>query len=144
MATFKHVLLATDFTGASQRALEMALALTADCAAMLTVVHTCEVPVYVEPTVPEALTPLVQRARSKLDDLVGSVQAACPGARGVLKVGVPWEQILAAAAESRADLIVMGTHGRRGIDHAVMGSMAERVVQFSPVPVLTVPGLKVR
>ncbi len=142
MASFKHIILATDFTGASQGALETALALAGDCTAMLTIVHTCDVPPPVLSELPDAMTSFVQRARSKLDDLVASAQAASPGARGILKVGVPWEQILAAAAESRSDLIVMGTHGRRGLEHAVMGSVAERVVQFSPIPVLTVPGRK--
>ena len=124
MASFKHIVLATDFTGASQGALETALALAGDCTALLTIVHTCEVPAYAESDIPDAMTSFVQRARSKLDDLVASAQAASPGARGVLMVGVPWEQILAAAAESRGDLIVMGTHGRRGLEHAVMGIAA--------------------
>ncbi len=51
---------------------------------------------------------------------------------------VGWEEILAAAAETQADLIVMGTHGRRGFVHALLGRVAERVVRMSPVPVLTV------
>ncbi len=144
MATFKHVLLATDFSGASRGALDMALRLARDCGADLTIAHTCDVPPHVEPTTPEVLTPFIQRASSKLEDLVSSVQKECPGARGVLKVGEPWEQILAAAAEAGADVIVTGTHGRRGAEHAVLGSVAERVVQFSPLPVLTIPARPAR
>ena len=48
------------------------------------------------------------------------------------------EQILKAAHETRADVIVMGTHGRRGVAHLLMGSMAEQVVRTAPCPVLTV------
>ncbi len=101
--------------------------------------HTCEVPAYNDFAAPiDLITPLAEFAQSKLDDLLPSIRAECPDAKGVIKVGVPWEQILAVAAEVRADLIVMGTHGRRGIAHAIMGSVAERVVRLSAIPVLTV------
>ena len=73
-----------------------------------------------------------------VDQLLASLRATSPGAKGLLKVGVAWEQILVAAAEVRADLLVLGTHGRRGVAHAVMGSVAERVVRLSEIPVLTV------
>jgi nucleotide-binding universal stress UspA family protein len=55
-----------------------------------------------------------------------------------LEVGTPFLEIRAAAERYRADLIVMGTHGRTGLAHAVLGSVAERVVQHAPCPVLTV------
>ncbi len=48
-----------------------------------------------------------------------------------------WEEILAAARETRADLVVLGTHGRRGFAHALIGSVAERVVRLSPIAVPT-------
>ncbi|MDO3377052.1 universal stress protein [Geoalkalibacter halelectricus] len=53
-------------------------------------------------------------------------------------IGTPYQAILAAAKEHNADLIVMGTHGRTGLEHVLVGSTAERVVRRSPVPVLTV------
>lgn len=53
-------------------------------------------------------------------------------------VGHPFEQILAAAKREAVDLIVMGTHGRTGLGHVVLGSVAERVVRLAPCPVLTV------
>jgi nucleotide-binding universal stress UspA family protein len=58
----------------------------------------------------------------------------------VLRPGVAWEEILAAAQALDAGLIVMGTHGRRGLPRAVLGSVAEKVVRLSPIPVLTVHG----
>ncbi|MBI2893593.1 MAG: universal stress protein [Deltaproteobacteria bacterium] len=61
--------------------------------------------------------------------------------RTVVRTGVPAEAIPASATEERADLIVMGTHGRTGMQHALLGSIAERVVRRAPCPVLTVrPG----
>lgn len=53
-------------------------------------------------------------------------------------LGSPFQRILAIARELPADLIVMGTHGRTGLEHVIVGSTAERVVRRSPVPVLTV------
>jgi len=58
----------------------------------------------------------------------------------VLRTGVPWEEILDTAKKLDVGLIVMGTHGRRGLPRAILGSVAEKVVRLSPVPVLTVRG----
>lgn len=55
-------------------------------------------------------------------------------------LGSPFQQILARSKEIQADLIVMGTHGRTGIEHVLVGSTAERVVRRSAIPVLTVRG----
>ncbi|MGE5849127.1 MAG: universal stress protein, partial [Candidatus Methylomirabilota bacterium] len=52
--------------------------------------------------------------------------------------GIPYDDILRIGAELRADLIIMGTHGRTGVSHLFMGSVAEKVVRRAPCPVLTV------
>jgi nucleotide-binding universal stress UspA family protein len=57
-----------------------------------------------------------------------------------LRDGPIVESVLAAATAFGADVIVIGTHGRRGLSHVLLGSVAERVVRQSPVPVLTVRG----
>lgn len=54
--------------------------------------------------------------------------------------GVPFEEIVRAAAEESADLIVMGTHGRRGLNRLLLGSVADRVIRLAACPVLTVRG----
>lgn len=59
--------------------------------------------------------------------------------RKVLKVGVPHEEICAAVAEEKADLIVMTTHGRRGLSHLLLGSVTEKVIRTAPCHVLVVP-----
>jgi nucleotide-binding universal stress UspA family protein len=139
MSTFKRILAATDFSEASRDALDLARALAHEAGAELTVMHACEVPAFTEFAASvDLITPLEELGRSKLDALLPSVRAECPGAKGVIKVGVAWDEILAVAAEVRADLIVMGTHGRRGVVHAILGSVAERVVRLSTIPVLTV------
>jgi nucleotide-binding universal stress UspA family protein len=59
-------------------------------------------------------------------------------ARSLLRVGSPFVEIVRTAQSERADLIVVGTHGRTGLAHVLMGSVAERVVQKAPCPVLTI------
>ncbi|BDG02278.1 universal stress protein [Anaeromyxobacter oryzae] len=139
MGPFKHVLAATDFSEASGRALEIAVAIAREPGVALTVMNTCEIPAYPETAAPmDLITPLADAASERLAELMHSIRDVCPAARSAVRIGAAWEQILAAAAESGADLIVMGTHGRRGFAHAIIGSVAERVVRLSPVPVLTV------
>jgi nucleotide-binding universal stress UspA family protein len=144
MPTFRRILVATDFSEASGAALRLAADLARESGGDLTVQHTCEVPLYAYSEMAMApvdlLEPVIAVARQKLDDEVAALRGRCPGVRGILKVGVPWEEVLAAAAEVAADLVVVGTHGRRGVTHALLGSVAEKVVRLSTVPVLTVRG----
>ena len=56
----------------------------------------------------------------------------------LLECGAPWREILRVVEETKPDLVVMGTHGRRGLGHALIGSVAEKLVRMSPAPVLTV------
>ena len=142
MNEFKHVLVPVDFSESSARALDVAVDLAARYGASLTLVHACETPVYgYSPAgaIPfDYLTPLQDAAGRELREALAAIHARCPDARALLRSGVPADEILATAAERGADLIVMGTHGRRGIRHMLLGSVAERVVRASPVPVLTV------
>jgi nucleotide-binding universal stress UspA family protein len=55
-----------------------------------------------------------------------------------VQVGAPFEEIVRTAEEERAGMIVMGTHGRSGLNRALLGSVAERVIRLAPCPVLTV------
>jgi nucleotide-binding universal stress UspA family protein len=139
MGVFKHVLAATDFSEASVGAVELAVTIASDSGAALTLVNVCEVPMFPESVVPvDLLTPLSEAAFKGLGDLAETIKSRCPTPRRVVKVGAAWEEILGTADEVKADLIVLGTHGRRGVVHAVMGSVAERVVRMAHVPVLTV------
>ena len=142
MATFTSILVPTDFSSAAEPALELGIRLARENRATLTLLHTWEVPMYAYSTVPftpvDLLAPIEDAAKKQLDDKLAEVRKQIPDAKAILMRGFPPEQILAAAAEVKADLVVMGTHGRRGISHALLGSVAERVVRTSTVPVLTV------
>ena len=142
MNTFRHVLVATDFAESSQRALDFALALANRLRAKLTLVHAAEIPAYayeafVYPTA-EVVNALNASARRQLNTLLASVQKTLPDADAILRHGAAWQQILSTAEQTRADLIVIGTHGRTGASRALLGSVAERVVRLSPVPVMVV------
>lgn len=141
---FKHILVATDFSDCSQHALDLGLDLAQQFDAQLTLVHTWEIPslgygaaMYIPGDV---FTPIEQAAQAQLDTVTKAVQEKFPRAKSVLRAGVAWGEIIAAAESCHADLIVVGTHGRRGVSRALLGSVAERVVRLSPVPVLTVRG----
>lgn len=93
----------------------------------------------------EAFNPvdLKSQLESFLDAALARAQARAEGAglvcRRLLRVGVPHEEIAAVVAEEGADLVIMTTHGRRGLSHLLMGSVTEKVIRTAPCHVLVVP-----
>jgi nucleotide-binding universal stress UspA family protein len=141
---FGHVLIATDFTESAQCALDLAVAMAHKFEADLTLVHCWEAPSYAYGGglyVPvDLITPIERGASRALEDALTELKKRVPKAKSVLRSGTAWEEILVAAAAIQADLIVVGTHGRRGLNRALLGSVAEKVVRMAEVPVLTVHG----
>ena len=142
MVAFKQILFPTDFGESSQRALDVAVELSKKFDASLTLIHTFEIPAYAYAGMPfstvDLFTPIEQAARHEFETALVALQKRVPGAKGILRRGVPWQDIQAAIAETHADLVVMGTHGRSGVARAFLGSVAEKTVRMSSVPVLTV------
>ncbi|HVY32255.1 MAG TPA: universal stress protein [Polyangiaceae bacterium] len=141
MKTFKHILVTTDFEPSSAEALDVAMSLAQAFDAKLTLLHVWELPIY--PYMEfmlnsEVITSIEDRAVKRLDEAITKVRAVLPSANSMLKTGTPWGGIIDAINELEPDLVVMGTHGRRGFSHLMLGSVAEKVVQLSPTPVLTV------
>jgi nucleotide-binding universal stress UspA family protein len=126
----------------------MALTLARAGRAPLTIVHVLApfVPVaagdgFVLPETYERLDASARAAaRKQLDRLVARARRAGVRASGLLRDGVPYEQIVRAIRSQRADLVVIGTHGRTGLTRLFLGSVAARVVTLAPCPVLTVRG----
>lgn len=141
MAIYKHLLVPTDFESCSRHALERAIAMATALSAELTLLHIWEPPVYpyVVPASPDYVTAIEEAVKHKLDEELRFAQERFPAARAELKMGVVWKEIIAAIEALRVDLIVIGTHGRRGLEHALLGSVSEKVVRTSSVSVLTVP-----
>jgi nucleotide-binding universal stress UspA family protein len=142
MVSFKSILVPVDFGEASQHALEVAVDLAKQYRGSVTLVHTWEVPVYaysgMEFAAVDLLTPIQEAAQQRLDEMLTEVKKTIPDAKAILKRGAPWREILATIEETRPDLVVMGTHGRRGVGRVVLGSVAEKVVRTSPAPVMTI------
>jgi universal stress protein A len=142
MTPFHHVLVPVDFEESSREALDVAIDLALAFEARLTVFHAWEIPTYAYTSmsyVPvDFWTPLEAAATQDLATTLALVRTRVPGAGSILAKGAPATEILGAVAQSKADLVVMGTHGRQGLGHALLGSVAEKVVRASPVPVLTI------
>jgi nucleotide-binding universal stress UspA family protein len=139
----KKILVATDFGEPSRAAAEIGLQLAQQFLVPLVLVHAYMVPgaVYLAlPTMPAADYPRMyeEAARESLEKEGARLAGRGAEVITVLRAGGAWEEILATAKEVDADLIVVGTHGRRGVPRALMGSVAEKVVRLSPVPVLTI------
>jgi nucleotide-binding universal stress UspA family protein len=142
-SVFRHILLATDLTAASDRAQATATSLASAFGARLTVVHVHEAPAFAAAgstlTGADLVGPSGEGAEASLGQLIWRLRGNSIRAEGILRHGIAWEHIVCVAREVGADLIVTGTHGRHGIAHAYYGSVAEKVVQESSVPVLAVP-----
>ena len=147
MKKIRRIMHPTDFSGASsaafRRAVDMAKANTAEL--LLVHVITSVVPImtdgYVSPRVYEDLEAAARAdGQKQLDKLVRKARQAGARVKGLLLEGVPHERIAQAARSKKADMVVMGTHGRTGFAKLVLGSVASRVLTVAPCPVLTVRG----
>lgn len=139
MAPFQNIVVATDYGEASQRAADLACELAKQLRARLTLLHVWSVPmpVYAERvTVP--LEEMQAGAQRALEIEAARLRPKFPRIDSVLIRGQPWSAIVEAVDEHGFDLVVMGTHGRRGVERFFLGSVADRVVRTSHVPVLTV------
>jgi nucleotide-binding universal stress UspA family protein len=132
----KTILVPVDFSNCSDKALHYAVPFARQFGAEITLLHVIE---YSRefPEVIMANTGEIHHAEEELEDLLRSVNGtvAC---RAILRVGKPAAEIVAAAAQSGADLILLSTHGRSGYAHVILGSTTERVVRNAPCPVLVV------
>ena len=142
MNPFRHVLVAVDFGPSSARALELAMKLVEGGDASLTLGHVVEIPSFayvgMSFSAGDLVGPIEEAARAQLAALLASVRKRVASADAVLRRGYPSDELLELARESLADVIVIGTHGRLGVPHLFLGSVAEKVVRHSTVPVITV------
>jgi nucleotide-binding universal stress UspA family protein len=145
----RRVLHPTDFSKASTAAFTRSLveARQARCELVLLHVLSPAIPLagagegYMAPSVYEQMSQSAHGwAQKQMDRLLVKTKAARVRARGLVVEGVAHEQITRAAKRLRADLIVMGTHGRTGVARFFVGSVAARVTATAPCPVLTVRG----
>jgi universal stress protein A len=137
---FTTIIVPTDFSYASDAALGYARMLAARFGASLHLLHVVDEPgswseVYA--AIPEIQLRLSADAARRLEAMAACLPPPLQATSGVV-CGAPVPTIVKVAESKGADLIVMGTHGRRGMGHLLLGSVAERVVRLAPCPVLTV------
>jgi nucleotide-binding universal stress UspA family protein len=146
MLTLRKILVATDFSPPSDAALEYAIDLASRLGASVTLLHTYEIPMYGVPdgtfvATPEMVGQIQSAGQKALDAALAKRKDRGPPLDARLREGRAWEMIHATAAEIGADLIVIGTHGRKGFARALLGSVAEKVIRTATVPVLAVHSL---
>ena len=147
MARVRGILVASDFSKASAKAFATTVALAQTSRATVTILH---VVVPFMPMVPERYiggatleqlnTDARRWAQRQLAKLTEKAKKGRVRAVGLMMDGEPARQIVRAARSKRADLLVVGTHGRTGLNKFFVGSVAERVVATSTCPVVTVRG----
>lgn len=141
----KRILVPTDFSDPSAEALATAMTLAQGAGATLDLVHVAVEASFALPppidvaTVPIDMSKVMERVADGLRAEENRVVAAGLRCETAMLVGRPDAEIVARASATGAELIVMGTHGRSGLAHALLGSIAERVVQHAPCPVLIMP-----
>jgi nucleotide-binding universal stress UspA family protein len=144
-ADWKRICNPIDFSDASRAAMEVGADLARRFGAELVLFHAYPVPGYTFPdgsvvASPKMMQDLAEQAERHLEEWRAEAQrlAGTPGVTAEKAIGEPANEIVAWAAKNRIDLLVLGTHGRTGLQHALLGSIAERVVRRAHCPVLTV------
>ncbi len=144
MQDYSTILVAIDFSDSSDNAFQHALSIARKYSAKLIVLHVINEPVdlrgfYVPHISFEKLEEEIEEgAKKMMDTFCAQHLNDYADYESVIVSGLPYEQVIDTAREKNADLIVMGTHGRTGLDHVLFGSTAAKVVRKSPIPVLTI------
>ena len=142
----RRILVPHDFSGAADAALTCAIGLARVLGARITLLHAFDDPAEgaddaadmvreMEPDLPERIG---RAAHQKLEGVAARVRGAGVEITTKLRCGRPWCEIDSEAAAGPFDLVVMGTHGRTGLTHALLGSVAEKIVRTASCPALTV------
>jgi nucleotide-binding universal stress UspA family protein len=144
MKPFNRIMVPTDFTEASAPAFQEAIELARKYGSELLIGHAYQPPnmipadVFASDVYEEWDRNLRLRVEEKLQGLVDDAKKAGVQAKPLVLSGAPYEAIVDAAKENKADLVVMGTHGRKGVSRFFLGSVASRVISTAPCPVMTV------
>ncbi len=140
----KTILFPTDFSNGARAAMDYALSLAKDYEAKLILLYVIQDISIAEWYIPSTLSvadlveDMQKSAWKEMDKWAAEAAGRAQDVEKMVERGVPFVEIIRTAKEKKADLIVIGTHGRTGIDHMLFGSTAEKVVRKAPCPVLTV------
>ena len=145
MISIRRILAPTDFSDNSTRGVRYAAELAEKFQAELVLLHVVQdlalvLPDAVMPT-PVAtpnLDDMIAAAKTGIANLVGKLDLGRLNPKAEVRVGVPAAEIVSAAGDLKADLLCVSTHGRTGLAHFLLGSVAEKIVRHAPCPVLSV------
>jgi nucleotide-binding universal stress UspA family protein len=138
----KKILVPVDFSEPSEKAMSVAIDIARAVGAAIHVVHVIAIVPYMGPAFapgPGFYVDLHEQTRKGFDEYLAGLAKRGVKATSTLAEGVAYAEINRVAAEIGADLVVIGTHGRTGFQRALLGSVAERVIRTSRVPVMVVP-----
>ena len=141
---FYRIVVPTDFSRCAESAWALAQRVAAASGSEMILAHVfTEAPHWSEGKVSMEHTRQLfeagrQWVKTKLEEWAEPGRAAGRNVRTVIREGAPHQELIALATDERADLIVIGTHGRGGLNRALLGSVADRIVRLAPCPVLTV------
>jgi nucleotide-binding universal stress UspA family protein len=144
MLDFRTILFATDFSESSDHAFRYALSMAKRFNARLVIIHVINEPVdlrgfYVPHISFDKLEEEIEEGAQKMmEKFCRTYIRDYDNYESFIVPGIPYEEVIKKGLESHADLIVMATHGRTGLDHVLFGSTAEKVVRKSPIPVMTI------
>lgn len=143
MSEVKRILAPVDFSENSEAALKFAISLAQRLGAAVHLLHVLPTPVYGAPPFTPVVAPVPdpkyrEECTKALNELAATHSSGVDVTQEVVE-GTAHVEIGRLAGERKADMIVMGTHGRTGLQRLLLGSVAERVVRTATVPVLTVP-----
>ncbi|SKA40880.1 Nucleotide-binding universal stress protein, UspA family [Enhydrobacter aerosaccus] len=138
---FRKILITVDDDPLAAHAAEVGIALARSLNADVALIHAIDPSLIYSPEAGSVADDIAQHAQQEGARVVADFRARLPAGTSVLQFvrqGRPGQEIVKAAREWPADLIVIGSHGRRGLSRAVLGSVAEEVMRHSPCPVLVV------
>ncbi|MBI5197126.1 MAG: universal stress protein [Nitrospirae bacterium] len=141
MLKIKKILVPVDFTDYSNSVVDYAVMLARQFEAEITLIHAIEPFTYTTTDtllVTDHYAALKEIARPLMAALHQKVSKKGVKVKSLLTRGTPHSEIVGKARKSRSNLIVIGTHGRKGLERFLLGSVAERVVRLAPCPVVTV------
>jgi nucleotide-binding universal stress UspA family protein len=132
----QHILVPVDFSESANQALAYAMQLARQLQARLTLLHVIHTPAVGGADLSAYMAHVEAGAQQAMAECLQRVQQAGLPVHSLLVQGVPWQAIVDTARDTHVDLIVMSTHGHTGLQHLLLGSVAERVVRLAPCPVL--------